>query len=88
MGLIGILILLAGLYFLLGIRITNQYERAVVFRLGRFDRSAGPRDCLGGQESAEYGVLALTRALAVTMSLRAMAMRATLPGLPLSRMAL
>lgn len=42
MGFIGIILLIAGVYFLAGIRIANQYERAVVFRLGRFDRTAGP----------------------------------------------
>ena len=29
-------------YFLNGIRVANQYERSVVFRLGKFNRTAGP----------------------------------------------
>jgi regulator of protease activity HflC (stomatin/prohibitin superfamily) len=32
----------AGLFLLSGFRIANQYERAVVFRLGKYQRTAGP----------------------------------------------
>ncbi|MDE2363192.1 MAG: SPFH domain-containing protein [Hyphomicrobiales bacterium] len=35
-------IVLVGLLLALSIRIANQYERAVVFRLGRYSRTAGP----------------------------------------------
>ena len=38
LGALGLLIVLA----LLSLRIANQYERAVVFRLGRYNRTAGP----------------------------------------------
>lgn len=37
-----IIVLLALAYFLGSIRVANQYERSVVFRLGRFNRTAGP----------------------------------------------
>jgi regulator of protease activity HflC (stomatin/prohibitin superfamily) len=39
-----VLVVLAVAVFLLvkSIRVANQYERSVVFRLGRFDRTAGP----------------------------------------------
>ena len=33
---------LAGVIALMGLRIANQYERAVVFRLGKYARTAGP----------------------------------------------
>src|SRR5262245_66648399 len=36
---IGAALVLIGLA---GLRIANQYERAVVFRLGRYDRTCGP----------------------------------------------
>jgi len=34
--------LIAILLFIKSLRVANQYERSVVFRLGRFDRTAGP----------------------------------------------
>jgi regulator of protease activity HflC (stomatin/prohibitin superfamily) len=37
-----IIILAALAYFLGSIRVANQYERSVVFRLGKFNRTAGP----------------------------------------------
>jgi len=40
--LIAIIVILAAIVFILSLRIANQYERAVVFRLGKFDRTAGP----------------------------------------------
>jgi regulator of protease activity HflC (stomatin/prohibitin superfamily) len=42
MTLIGILLVVIGIYLLAGIRVLNQYERGVVFRLGRYERTAGP----------------------------------------------
>ncbi len=36
------LIILAGLFFLSGIRIAQEYQRAIVFRLGRFTGVRGP----------------------------------------------
>ncbi len=37
-----IFLAIAGLILLSGFRIANQYERAVVFRLGKYQRTAGP----------------------------------------------
>lgn len=37
-----IFLAVAGLILLSGFRIANQYERAVVFRLGKYQRTAGP----------------------------------------------
>jgi regulator of protease activity HflC (stomatin/prohibitin superfamily) len=37
-----IFLAVAGFIFLSGLRIANQYERAVVFRLGKYQRTAGP----------------------------------------------
>ena len=37
-----IFLAIAGLILLSGFRIANQYERAVVFRLGEYRRTAGP----------------------------------------------
>ena len=37
-----IFLVLAGVIALTGLRIANQYERAVVFRLGKYARTAGP----------------------------------------------
>src|ERR1035441_4399134 len=36
------LILLCVILLLTSLRVANQYERAVVFRLGRYSRTAGP----------------------------------------------
>jgi regulator of protease activity HflC (stomatin/prohibitin superfamily) len=36
------LAILVLLLLLTGVRIANQYERAVIFRLGKYARSAGP----------------------------------------------
>ena len=37
-----IIVLAAVAYVLGSIRVANQYERSVVFRLGKFNRTAGP----------------------------------------------
>ena len=39
---VAVLILLSLLVFGASIRVANQYERGVVFRLGRYNRTAGP----------------------------------------------
>jgi regulator of protease activity HflC (stomatin/prohibitin superfamily) len=41
-SLIGLVVLAAVLFVLAGLRVTQEYERAVVFRLGRFTRVKGP----------------------------------------------
>jgi regulator of protease activity HflC (stomatin/prohibitin superfamily) len=36
------IVIVAGLFLLSGIRIAQEYQRAIVFRLGRFSRISGP----------------------------------------------
>ena len=38
----GVVILIAAIFILSGVRILNEYQRAVVFRLGRLMRYRGP----------------------------------------------
>ena len=37
-----VLLVVVGLFLISAIRVMNEYERAVVFRLGRFYRTKGP----------------------------------------------
>ena len=42
MLIISFLAILVLLFLLTGVRIANQYERAVIFRLGKYARTSGP----------------------------------------------
>lgn len=42
LGTVGIIVIIAGAFIISGIRVLNEYERAVVFRLGRMIGGKGP----------------------------------------------